>query len=684
MGNGTLKPKINYFHVLAELSVNSKYPCEVIRELISNSYDARATELRYYPLLQPELEGFIFFDNGTGMSHTTQVNGTSPYESFFSIGYSTKTLGDCIGYKCQGAKLAFACKKFLLITRCEDEEEWRYKIIANPREELTKDTDISPHHTSEPWIILRENITRKPNKNTQRIFHTLGQDFFETSFRSGTMIVVLGFEGSGSGQETFSRYFGTKNDLATIQGGIPKYEFSYLWNYIRFYTRHGDVRILNADQTGFSNRHRDIVEAPVVRQTPPPRFDIWVDENIDAGKDGFMDQLKEIPAGFPYLEKPKGIPLGPKDVAQISSARFCARHAGTSEHNDQIYTWILAIDGNRKALDEYITLNRSGKSPRSGLSLTEQRGIFLCSQGIKICAFPKLFENPDPGTDDKYSTLSESKATPHFLFLLDGPFELVTDRNNVKASDINTLMDSNFRQHLRKALNGIYNGGEAKRDGIDHNAVFHSLIDRLGADIVSSVVERELTKIEGTKKGLPERGCFTIKSGPLQEQSFVYPGEGEENWVGALYTLFSHLAPQTAKYPQSGYKDLWVRPVNMAGVSIDALALPVGVKGIPRDHLKGLEYKRRFSHEDTFNHPLLALHYIVCWEFLKAPEEGTWVHDSFDYMGRIAFSDSYDPRIAYELAKIQQKDRTNPKQGHVVKVISLKELIKDTFDCEME
>lgn len=32
MGNGVIKPRINYSHVLAELSVNSKYPCEVIRE----------------------------------------------------------------------------------------------------------------------------------------------------------------------------------------------------------------------------------------------------------------------------------------------------------------------------------------------------------------------------------------------------------------------------------------------------------------------------------------------------------------------------------------------------------------------------------------------------------------------------------------------------------------------------
>lgn len=35
-------PTISYTHILSELSVNRKDPCEVIRELISNSYDAKA------------------------------------------------------------------------------------------------------------------------------------------------------------------------------------------------------------------------------------------------------------------------------------------------------------------------------------------------------------------------------------------------------------------------------------------------------------------------------------------------------------------------------------------------------------------------------------------------------------------------------------------------------------------
>lgn len=61
-------PEIDYKHVLSELSVNRKDPCEVIRELISNSYDAKASNIKIYPLFQ--YEGFIFFDNGTGLSET--------------------------------------------------------------------------------------------------------------------------------------------------------------------------------------------------------------------------------------------------------------------------------------------------------------------------------------------------------------------------------------------------------------------------------------------------------------------------------------------------------------------------------------------------------------------------------------------------------------------------------------
>lgn len=667
---------INYKHVLQELSVNSKRPCEVIRELISNSYDACATEIRYYPLIQKSLSGFIFFDNGQGMSHTEKRKEITPYEAFFSIGYSTKTLEEHIGYKGQGSKLCFACRRFLLVTRCKGEADWRYKEIHNPREELSLDADIAPEYTSAPWQLLHKVVGGNPSKATSNILESLNNRFFEENFITGTMIVVLGFDVGPK----FSRFFGTKNEIGTKLDKSLKHETSYIWNYIRCYTRHGDVRILNPETTGFSNKHRTLVEEPVRGQMPPPKLFVWVDEGVGAGHERFGQQLKEAPIGFPYLHRHVGEPpLDPKQVSQLRSGSFYARHAGTFEHEGRPYSWILAIDGNRRALNEYATLGRE-RSPRSGIPLTDQRGTYLCSQGIKICEFKELFSLV--GGD--YAILAEPKAFRHYVFLLNGHFELVTDRNAIKQSDEELLADRDFYDRIRKGLDGIRNGGPDIRHGVDHNGVFRSLLDRLAKDVQELQLEKELSKINRMKEELPRRGQFTIKSGPLKGKTFVYPGAGEENWVGVLYTLLAHFAPMEPKLSQSAYREFWVRPINMSGVSIDALALPLDVEGIPKAAVKGLEYKLSFSHEDLFNHPLLAVQYIACWEFSIPPVDKARVEDEFDYMGFVKLNEKYDSRVAYEIKNIQRTDRTDMAAGLTVKVISLKELIAETFDCEME
>ncbi|MGS3377158.1 ATP-binding protein, partial [Klebsiella pneumoniae] len=97
MKDTSLTPKIDYSHVLTELSVNRQDPCEIIRELISNSYDAGASKIYIYPL--EEFSGFIFIDNGHGLSTSPTNKGISHYQAFFSIGKTTKTKGDSIGYK---------------------------------------------------------------------------------------------------------------------------------------------------------------------------------------------------------------------------------------------------------------------------------------------------------------------------------------------------------------------------------------------------------------------------------------------------------------------------------------------------------------------------------------------------------------------------------------------------------
>ena len=42
-----LTPQVDFSRVLKEISVNRNDPCEIIRELVSNSYDAKAKNIWY-------------------------------------------------------------------------------------------------------------------------------------------------------------------------------------------------------------------------------------------------------------------------------------------------------------------------------------------------------------------------------------------------------------------------------------------------------------------------------------------------------------------------------------------------------------------------------------------------------------------------------------------------------------
>jgi hypothetical protein len=89
-----LRSRIDFQHMIRELSENRKDSCEVIRELISNSYDADASSIKIFPLLQ--YQGFIFFDNGIGLSENKEENGIIPYESFGNVSH---LLEDSMGLK---------------------------------------------------------------------------------------------------------------------------------------------------------------------------------------------------------------------------------------------------------------------------------------------------------------------------------------------------------------------------------------------------------------------------------------------------------------------------------------------------------------------------------------------------------------------------------------------------------
>src|SRR6266481_6578239 len=229
-----MKPRIEFKHVLGELSVNRHDPCEILRELLSNSYDARATNILYSPLI--EERGLIFYDNGTGLHTAKQTNGITPWEAFFSIGKSTKMKGAEIGYKCQGSKLCFASSRILIATKESSKNKvWHFKIINNPRQNLDVTFDITPTVESDISSIISTFLPSPSSQSSDAIGNLVGT-IEKGKPKTATLVIIDGLD-----TENFGRYFSF--------GKKP--EESYVYNYIRFFTKHGDTRYLNKGQ-GFA------------------------------------------------------------------------------------------------------------------------------------------------------------------------------------------------------------------------------------------------------------------------------------------------------------------------------------------------------------------------------------------------------------------------------------------------
>ena len=128
-----LYPQQSFERTLREISVNREDPCELVRELVSNSYDAGAENIYVIPLYQTK--GLLFFDDGCGLSQNEKdmVKGVLPYVAFFSIGKGPKLRASRSGTSARARKLCFASRRFSLITRCDGEKDWRWIPASETR-----------------------------------------------------------------------------------------------------------------------------------------------------------------------------------------------------------------------------------------------------------------------------------------------------------------------------------------------------------------------------------------------------------------------------------------------------------------------------------------------------------------------------------------------------------------------
>lgn len=165
-----IRPRVNEAREFLEIAKDFKNPKEIIREALSNSWDAGATEVSLLFDLVP-ISGtrkkklrVTIEDNGDGMSSDQRPNvGSSEIEGFFNLGDSAKPTGS-IGSKGHGTKIYYRSHGLSLDT-------WK-----NGRK-------IHAEIETDPWDALLQGYVP-----------TFGYEESDDSSGKGTHIVVDGFE----------------------------------------------------------------------------------------------------------------------------------------------------------------------------------------------------------------------------------------------------------------------------------------------------------------------------------------------------------------------------------------------------------------------------------------------------------------------------------------------------------
>lgn len=621
-----MKPSIEFKHVLGELSVNRNDPCEVIRELISNSYDANAKNLFYAAL--PDADGFIFFDDGEGLSTEKKINGITPWEAFFSIGKSTKKKGDSIGYKCQGSKLCFACARIFVASKISKKsKQWNFKIVENPRNNLDVDYDIDPSATLDISTEVR-NFIGTVSSSTSKALDALEKFTKSTDTETGTLVIIGGLD-----TESFGKYF-TMNSKAAE---------SYLYNYIRFYTRHGDIRKITPDQ-GFTANQITQIASPSAAQ-----FSVFSNK-----------KLFTIPFGYPYLDtKDADVNVkAPSQVSRLRDGRFFSRAAKSFSVSGNKYTIICAVDGNRRAHEEYSNLARKGKS-KSGIRLSDHRGVFISVKGIKICKYPDLLLSMDD-----YAVLAEGDSPSHYTLIIDGDFDLVTNRNALSKKAYDTLSDAEFIKKIKEFL-------DTQRS---KDKIFSELVSRLRRESSENLLNEQIEILQESKNNLKRRERFRIADLSGKRHLFMSPLPGEEYLVGVLYAMLGYFVPENSEFQK-----YWRQVITFSTQGIDSLAYldPNSSAPLKSENIEAVEYKYEFNNFGPFNHALAVVNYIVAWEVNVDTSE--IVEDSFTCFGKIRATDI--PFI-WEIYDIENEE--GGEYPSVVCVICLKELIGKTFTTDFK
>lgn len=198
-------PKVQAVAMFKEIALNIKNPSEVVREGISNSYDADAKNI--WITIRRNIEGdleVVIRDDGKGMN-------IDEIHSFFNLGDSKKVVQN-IGEKGLGTKTFFKSKKITINTKCYNEEG--YTVVMD-----------------KPWENLLDGRVPEYSVDTG------------VSIENGTEIIISGY---------------------IIDNAEKYFNFHTLKDYILWFTAGGNFKNIFANDLMLQSRVKDMNKSPKI------------------------------------------------------------------------------------------------------------------------------------------------------------------------------------------------------------------------------------------------------------------------------------------------------------------------------------------------------------------------------------------------------------------------------------
>lgn len=196
MSSFTIKPKVDQIREFMEIASDFTNPLELIREAISNSFDAKASFIRFKFSVEKEYgeDNFIVFieDDGIGMN-------LEQLQAFFDLGNSTNRGNpDAIGEKGHGTKVYFNSSEIEVITS-KGEGNIKYKallknVLRSFYDNIIPDVEVTELDNKENWRGTRITIKGYNHNRRDKFTHERIKDYILCFTKVGSCELEFGID----------------------------------------------------------------------------------------------------------------------------------------------------------------------------------------------------------------------------------------------------------------------------------------------------------------------------------------------------------------------------------------------------------------------------------------------------------------------------------------------------------